>query len=92
MYDWANSAYFLVITTAIFPIFYTAITTTESPTGSPSDVVTFFGRELINTQLYSYVIGASFLIVILATPILAGMADYLGRKLQFLKFLSLIHI
>lgn len=86
MYDWANSAYFLVITTAIFPIFYTAITTTEGPTGSPSDVVTFFGRELINTQLYSYVIGASFLIVILATPILAGMADYLGRKLQFLKF------
>ena len=86
MYDWANSAYFLVITTAIFPIFYTAITTTEGPTGSASDVVAFFGRELINTQLYSYVIGASFLIVILATPILAGMADYLGRKLQFLKF------
>lgn len=86
MYDWANSAYFLVITTAIFPIFYTAITTTEGPTGSASDLVTFFGSELINTQLYSYVIGASFLIVILATPILAGMADYLGRKLQFLKF------
>lgn len=86
MYDWANSAYFLVITTAIFPIFYTAITTTEGPTGSASDLVTFFGCELINTQLYSYVIGASFLIVILATPILAGMADYLGRKLQFLKF------
>ena len=86
MYDWANSAYFLVITTAIFPIFYNAITTTEGPTGTNSDVVAFFGRDFINTQLYSYVIGASFLIVIVSTPLLAGMADYLGRKLQFLKF------
>ena len=25
MHDWANGAYFLVITTAIFPIFYNAI-------------------------------------------------------------------
>ncbi len=85
-YDWANSAYFLVITTAIFPIFYTAITTTEGPTGTDSDLVSFFGREFINTQLYSYVIGASFLIVIIASPLLAGMADYLGRKLHFLRF------
>lgn len=84
IYDWANSAYFLVITTAIFPLFYNAVTTTTEA-GSSADVVTFFGREYINTQLYSYVIGASFLIVILASPLLSGMADYLGRKLLFLK-------
>ena len=85
MYDWANGAYFLVITTAIFPIFYNAVTTTEGADGSVSDSVTFLGWEFINTQLYSYVLGASFLIVILASPLLAGMADYLGRKLTFLK-------
>ena len=84
MYDWANSAYFLVITTAIFPLFYTAITTTER-NGQESDVVDFLGKTFINTQLYSYIIAASFLIVILASPLLSGMADYLGRKLLFLK-------
>ena len=85
MYDWANGAYFLVITTAIFPIFYNAITATEGPDGNVSDKVMFLGREFINTQLYSYVLGASFLIVIIASPLLSGMADYLGRKLLFLK-------
>jgi len=85
MYDWANGAYFLVITTAIFPIFYNAITATENADGTVSDKVMFLGREFINTQLYSYVLGASFLIVIIASPLLSGMADYLGRKLTFLK-------
>ena len=85
MYDWANGAYFLVITTAIFPIFYNAITSTENADGTVSDKVMFLGREFINTQLYSYVLGASFLIVIIASPLLSGMADYLGRKLTFLK-------
>ena len=85
MYDWANSSYFLVITTAIFPLFYNAVTTSVDQAGNPSDIVSFFGVDFINTQLYSYIIGASFLIVILASPLLAGMADYLGRKLLFLK-------
>ena len=85
MYDWANGAYFLVITTAIFPIFYNAITTAENADGSIRDKVMFLGQEFINTQLYSYVLGASFLVVIIASPLLSGMADYLGRKLLFLK-------
>lgn len=85
MYDWANSSYFLVITTAIFPLFYNAVTTSVDRAGNPSDIVSFFGVDFINTQLYSYIIGASFLIVIMASPLLAGMADYLGRKLMFLK-------
>ena len=79
MYDWANSAYFLVITTAIFPLFYTAITTTTVD-GVISDAVSFMGKTFINTQLYSYIIAASFLIVIIASPLLSGMADYLAEK------------
>jgi UMF1 family MFS transporter len=84
-YDWANGAYFLVITTAIFPIFYNAITAVEGADGAINDKVMFFGREFINTQLYSYILGASFFMVIIASPLLSGMADYLGRKLLFLK-------
>ena len=62
----------------------TAITTTTID-GVISDAVSFMGKTFINTQLYSYIIAASFLIVIIASPLLSGMADYLGRKLLFLK-------
>lgn len=85
LYDWANSVYSLVITTAIFPIFYNSITETTLADGSKSDRVMFFGSEFINTQLYSYVLAASFLIVIIASPLLSGMADYAGKKLFFMK-------
>jgi len=86
MYDWANSVYSLVITTAIFPIFFNALTSERNEAGEIiNDTVIFWGRELINTQLYSYVLGASFLFVIIASPLLSGMADVTGRKLQMMK-------
>jgi len=86
MYDWANSVYSLVITTAIFPIFYNALTSTRDESGAiVNDVVTFFGTQFINTQLYSYVLAASFIVVIIASPLLSGMADVSGKKLQLMK-------
>ena len=86
MYDWANSVYSLVITTAIFPIFYNALTSERNEAGEiVNDVVTFFGAEFINTQLYSYVLAASFIVVIIASPLLSGMADVSGKKLQLMK-------
>ena len=76
-YDWANSVYPLVITTAIFPIFYEAIV---------PEKVDFFGFNLINTELYSYVVSLSFIIVSILSPILSGVADYSGNKKTFMKF------
>jgi UMF1 family MFS transporter len=84
MYDWANSVYSLVISSAIFPIFYTAVTTSGEGE-SITDHVQFFGIDLINSELYSYVIAASFLVVIILSPLLSGIADYAGKKLFFLK-------
>ena len=81
MYDWANSVYSLVITTAIFPIYYGAAT--ESVFGS--DKVTFFGLEIINTVLYSYALSFSFLVVAVVLPLLSGIADYTGNKKIFMK-------
>jgi UMF1 family MFS transporter len=79
MYDWANSVYSLTITTAVFPIFYLAITHTD-------------GRDLVLQRyglpaqsLYSYALSAGFLLVALITPLLSGIADHTGSKLQFLK-------
>jgi UMF1 family MFS transporter len=86
MYDWANSVYPLVITTAIFPIFYEKVTSTPiGESGEVSDIITFFGFEMVNTVLYSYVISLGFLIVAFISPILSGIADYSGNKKRFLQ-------
>lgn len=80
-YDWANSVYALVMTATIFPIYFNSVTSTES-----SDIVTFFGRHYINTEIYSYTLSAAFLIVALMSPMLSSIADYSGKKKSFMKF------
>jgi UMF1 family MFS transporter len=79
MYDWANSVYSLTITTAVFPIFYLAITHTDGQ----DQVLQRYG--LPAQSLYSYALSAGFLLVALITPLLSGIADHTGSKLQFLK-------
>ena len=86
-YDWANSVYPLVITTAIFPMFYEAVTSETNASGEViSDMVSFFGMQFRNTELYSYVASLSFLIVSFTSPILSGIADYSDNKKGFLQF------
>lgn len=85
-YDWANSVYNLVITTAIFPIFYSSITTPDDIGAGETAYVDFFGFQLINTELYSYILSLSFLIVAFISPLLSGIADYSGNKKRFLQF------
>ena len=95
MYDWANSVYSLVISTAIFPIFYEAQTEAlyaesvgeSSKNIDPTDVtVPFFGYNVSPSVLYSMVISISFVFVSILSPILSGIADYTGNKKGFLKF------
>src|SRR3989344_7694466 len=89
-YDWANSSYPLVITTAIFPIFYEAKTSIVENGKVISDKVEFFGRTFINTELYTYVVALSFVIVTLCSPVLSGIADYSGSKKRFMQFFCLL--
>ncbi len=84
MFDWANSAYALVISSAIFPIFYEKVT--KTPDGN--DKLIFLGHEFLNTELYSYALAFSFLIVALMSPILSSIADYTGNKKIFMKFFT----
>ncbi len=86
MYDWANSVYNLVINTAIFPIYYTAITASET-TG---DKVSFFGFQIVNSVLYSYAFSFSYLLSAMILPLLSGIADYTGRKMTFLKIFTFL--
>jgi UMF1 family MFS transporter len=79
-YDWANSVYPLVITTAVFPLYYGAVT------GGKNAPVNVFGQELTNTELYTYTLSVSFLIVAFISPILSSIADYMGNKKRFMQF------
>lgn len=83
-FDWANSAYNLVITSTIFPSYYTIITTTKER----GDQVTFFGRNFTNTALSNYTLSAAYLIMVFLMPVLSSIADYRGNKKIFMKIFT----
>ena len=83
MYDWANSVYSLTITTAVFPLYYLAITSNDDHSAK---MINFFGFTTNNVSLYSYALSASFLIAAAVAPLLSGIADYTGNKKAFMKF------
>jgi UMF1 family MFS transporter len=86
-YDWANSVFPLVITSAIFPNFYDAVTATKNEAGEIiSHTVSFMGVEFENQNIYSFVYAFALSIVVIIAPILSGIADYLGNKKRFLQF------
>jgi len=79
-YDWANSVYSLVISSAIFPIFYGALFRVAN-----IEKVTVFGGEIARAPLISYVTSLAFVFIAIVTPLIAGISDYLGNKRLFLK-------
>ncbi|MDR3680016.1 MAG: MFS transporter [Flavipsychrobacter sp.] len=86
MYDWANSAYNLVITSTIFPAYFFAIAVTKLPTGVESDKVSFFGLQISNNVLFDYSLAAAYLVIAILSPVLSSIADYKGNKKSYMKF------
>jgi UMF1 family MFS transporter len=94
-YDWANSVYNLVVSSAIFPIFYEASTRAvyAKSIGSSPDLVDpgkvtvdFFGYQVSPSVIYSLVLSFGFLCVSFLSPLLSGIADYTGSKKKFMQF------
>lgn len=81
-YDWANSVYSLVISTAVFPLYYGLMTSID---GNPIDVE-FLGTTIKSNAIFPYSISLSFIIVAIISPFLSGIADYMGNKRKFLAF------
>ncbi len=79
LFDWANSAYALVISTAIFPVYFIANT---------PDIIEIGGRSFTNSSLYSFAVAFSYLFIAALSPILSGIADYTGRRKFFLKMFT----
>jgi MFS transporter, UMF1 family len=79
-YDWANSVYPLTISSAIFPIFYEKLFTGRD------HYIHVFGTSLKNSALIIFVTAAAFLVVAFISPLLSGIADYVGNKKNFMRF------
>jgi MFS transporter, UMF1 family len=85
-YDIANSAYNLIITTAIFPIYYQKAT--HDAFGG--NVIPFHGHNFINSSLYVYAIALAYFVIIFISPILSGIADYGGYRKKFMQTFTLL--
>lgn len=90
MFDWANSAYNLVITSTIFPAYYTAITTIRQNDVIVNDKVSFFGFTFVNTALSNYALAFAYLVSALIIPFLTATADYHGNKKIFMRIFTWI--
>ena len=80
-FDWANSAYYLVISTAIFPIYFSNVANEE---------IKIFGGTISNSALYSFSVSAAYILIALVSPLLSGIADYSGRRMYFLRSFTMI--
>jgi len=86
MYDWANSAYMLVISSTLFPVYYNSATRSAFN----GDMVDFLGWRVSNTVLYSYSLSFAFLLAALLSPLLAGIADYGRYRKPMMRFFTYI--
>jgi UMF1 family MFS transporter len=80
-YDWANSVYALVISSSIFPLYYGALFRAKG-----IDSIALFGIDIRSESIISYTTALGFIIIAILSPLLSGIADYMGNKKFFLKF------
>ncbi|AST90712.1 MFS transporter [Sutcliffiella cohnii] len=78
MYDWASSAYSIIITTAIFPIYYKTVADNAGVESS------------LSTAYLGYTIAITTFILAMLGPILGTLADYKGMKKKFFFFFFLL--
>lgn len=80
MYDWANSAYNLVITSTVFPAYYIAITG-----GDSGKKISFLGCQFTNSTLLEYSLAFAYFCIALLSPILSAIADCRGNKKWYMQ-------
>lgn len=80
-FDWANSAYALVITVAIFPPYFLGIA---------PDRVNILGFAVRDETMEAWCISLAYLIIAAISPILSGIADFGGKKMRFMRFFTFI--
>jgi UMF1 family MFS transporter len=84
-YDWANSVYSLVISTAVFPLYYELVVRQMGVTE-----IELLGLRVIPSSLYAWCLSFSFFIIVILSPLLSGIADARGIKKRFMAAFALL--
>ncbi|WP_071459663.1 MFS transporter [Bacillus massilinigeriensis] len=79
-YDWGNSAYSIIISTAIFPLFYKSSATEAGV------------RAADSTAYLGYTIAIATFILAMLGPVLGTIADYEHKKMRFFRFFVLLGV
>ncbi len=79
MYDWANSAFATTIMAAVLPVYYSSVAASTIPAH-------------MATAYWGYTTSFSALLIAVISPLLGAMADFSGRKKQFLTFFLLLGV
>lgn len=79
MFDWANSSYSLVISTALFPVYFL---------DSSEKVIHFAGIDISNSSMYAYSVAFAYVLVCIASPLLSGIADFGGHRKLFMRLFT----
>ena len=80
MYDWANSAYSMTITSTVLPIYFKLVAENGGMAKTTS------------TAIWGYTISLSTLIVAILAPILGSVADYKGNKKKFFNIFFILGV
>lgn len=80
-FDWANSAFALVVSTAVFPPFFAE---------TAPEFMNLFGAEVNSNSMYSYSVSVAYLVLAFLVPFLSGIADYSGRRKKMLMFFTVL--
>ena len=79
MYDWANSAFYTVVVTAVFPIYFAAV----AASGMAADRA---------TGLFAAASAVGLLLVALVAPPMGSLADARGHRKRYLAAFALVGI
>lgn len=82
-FDWANSAFALVVSTAVFPPFFAS---------TAPEYMNLFGFAIDSNSMYSYSVSVAYLALAIMIPLLSGIADYSGRRKKMLIFFTLLGV
>lgn len=80
LYDWANSAYTMTVTSTILPLYFKMVFENGGGTGT------------VSTAYWGYANSFATLIIAILAPVLGTIADYRGYKMSFFKIFTLLGI
>lgn len=80
LYDWANSAYSMTITSTVLPLYFKMVATNGGISNSTS------------TAMWGYTISIATLLVVLLSPIIGSLADYEGNKKKLFSMFAILGI